>query len=226
MGFLNNIFKTIQGIGNEANDAFVDSQGIRIMEQEIRDAKENQLKAKESLTDVMAEQKGMARKVADLKASVDEYSNAIGQLLEAGNEALALESAEKLAEIEGDLDSNQAVLDSYNEQVNELKRIIKDSSKQVEALGREVAIVKSTEAAQKASEATSAQFSGTNSSLTSASASMERIKAKQQKRKDKMKAARELAQESSGGDLQDKLKAAGVIGNQSSASSILDRYKK
>ena len=226
MGFLNNVFKTIKGYGSEANDAFVDSQGIRIMEQEIRDATENQRKANESLTDVMAEQKGIARKVSNLKASVDEYGEAIGKLLDAGNEELAMETAEKLAELETDLDSNQAILDSYNEQVKELKTIIKDSAKQMEALRREVSIVKSTEAAQKASEATAAQFSGTNSSLRSASASMERIKAKQQKRKDKMKSARELAKESSGGELKDKLAAAGVIGSKSSASSILDRYKK
>jgi len=226
MGFLNNVFKTIKGYGSEANDAFVDVQGIRIMEQEIRDAEENQRKANESLTDVMAEQKGIARKVKDLQASVGEYGDAISKLLEADNEALAMETAEKLAQLETDLDSNQAVLDSYNEQVKELKVIIKDSAKQMEALKREVSIVKSTEAAQKASEATAAQFSGTNSSLRSASASMERIKAKQQKRKDKMKSARELAKETNGGDLNEKLAAAGVIGSKSSASSILDRYKK
>lgn len=226
MGFLNNVFNTLKGYGNEANDAFVDSQGIRIMEQEIRDAEQNQRKANESLTDVMAEQKSIARKVSDLKASVEEYSVAIGKLLDAGNEDLAMETAEKLAELETDLDSNQAILDSYNEQVKELKGIIKDSSKQMEALKREVSIVKSTEAAQKASEATAAQFSGTNSSLKSASASMERIKEKQQKRKDKMKAARELAKEANGEDLKDKLAAAGVIGSKSSAASILDRFRE
>lgn len=226
MGFLNNVFKTMKGYGNEANDAFVDSQGIRMMEQEIRDSDQSQRKAKESLTDVMAEQKRLARKVNDLKASIDEYSNAISRLLDSGNEELAMETAEKLAELESDLESNQAVLDSFSEQVKELRVIIKDSSKQIDALKREVSIIKSTEAAQKASEATAAQFSGTNSSLRSASASMERIKAKQQKRKDKMKSARELAKESNGDNLKDKLAAAGVIGNQSSASSILDRYRK
>ncbi|MBF0266448.1 MAG: PspA/IM30 family protein [Gammaproteobacteria bacterium] len=226
MGFLNNVWKTLQGYGNEANDALADAQGIRIMEQEIRDAKDNQRKANESLTDVMAEQKNMARKVKDLQASVDEYGNAIAKLLEQGNEGLAMETAEKLAEIETDLDANQAVLEGYNSQVSELKAIVKESSKQIEALSREVSIVKSTEAAQKAQEATAAQFSGTNSSLRSASASMERIKAKQQKRKDKMQAARELAKETSGTELKDKLAQAGVIGSKNSAASILERYKK
>ena len=226
MGFLNNVLKTIQSYGNEANDAFVDSQGIRIMEQEIRDADESQRKAHESLTEVMAEQKRIARKVADLTASTEEYGAAIAKLLEAGNETLALETAEKLAELETDLDSNQAILESYTYQVNELKVIIKDSNKQVAALKREVSIIKSTEAAQRASEATAAQYSGTNSSLRSATASMDRIKAKQQKRKDKMNAARELEKESNGGDLKDKLAAAGVIGSQTSANDILNRYKK
>ena len=226
MSFLNNVWNTIRGYGSEANDAFVDSQGIRIMEQEIRDAKENQRKANSSLTDVMAEQKGIARKVSNLKASAEEYGQAIEKLLAQGNEALAMETAEKLASIETDMDSNQAVLDTYIEQISELKAIIKQSAKQIEALSREVAIVKSTEAAQKASEATAAQFNGTNSSLRSASASMARIKAKQQKRKDKMKSARELSRETTGADLNDKLAQAGVIGSKSSASSILDRYKK
>jgi phage shock protein A len=226
MGFLNNVLKTMKGYGNEANDVFVDAQGIRIMEQEIRDAEISQRKATESLTDVMAEQKRLARKVNDLNANITEYSDAISKLLEAGDESLAMETAEKLAELESDLDSNQAVLDSYNEQIKELKAIIKDSSKQMDALKREVSIVKSTEAAQKASAETAAQFSGTNSSLRSASASMERIKSKQQQRKDKMKAARELATESDGGELKDKLAAAGVIGQKTSASSILDRYRK
>jgi len=40
-------------------------QGISIMEQEIRVAQENQRKANSSLTDVMAEQKGIARKVSN-----------------------------------------------------------------------------------------------------------------------------------------------------------------
>lgn len=226
MGFLNSVWSTLRGYGNEANDAFVDHHGIRIMEQEIRDAKDNQRKANESLTDVMAEQKSIARKVNDLKASTDEYGAAIEKLLEQGNESLAMETAEKLATIETDLDSNQVVLDGYNEQVSELKVIVKESAKQIEALSREVAIIKSTEAAQKASEATAAQFNGTNSSLRSATSSMERIKAKQQKRKDKMKAARELSRETTGADLNDKLAQAGVIGSKSSASSILDRYKK
>jgi len=226
MGFLNNVFKTIKGYGNEANDAFVDTQGIRIMEQEIRDAEQNQHKAQEALTGVMAEQKKLARKVSDLAASIQEYSTAIEKLLEADNESLALETAEKLAELETEHDSHQAILESYNEQIKELKTTVKDSAKQIDALKREVSIIKSTEAAQKASEATAAQFSGTNSSLRSASASMERIKAKQQQRKDKMQSARELANETNGNDLNEKLAAAGVIGHKSSANAILNRYRK
>ena len=55
---------------------------------------------------------------------------------------------------------------------------------------------------------------------------MKPIKQNPQKLKYKIKAARELAKETSGGELKDKLAAAGVIGNQSSAASILERYKK
>ncbi len=226
MGILSNIWKALRGYKSEANETFEEAQGIRIMEQEIRDAKEGQVKANNALTDVMVEQKNIERKVKSLMASAIEYGNAIEELLKQGNEGLALETAEKLSEIENELDANKIVLEHFNTTVTELKLTVKDSNKLLEALSREVAIVKSTEAAQKASEATAAQFSGTNSSLRSATESLKKIKERQQRRKDKMQSAYELTKETTGIELKDKLIQAGVIENKNSATLILERYKK
>ena len=225
MGFLTKVWASLRGVSHEAEDLFIDAQGIRILEQEIRDAKEAQTDAKESLTDVMAEQLKMERQVKVTRTQLEEYDQAIRQLLEKNDEALAAETAEKIAEVEMELETEAAVLASYIEQVSELKVIILDSDKQVKALEREVSIVKSTEAAQKAAEMTAERFSGSNSSLQSASDSLKRIKERQQKRKDKMASARKLSKETSSVDLKDKLVSAGVITSKANGKSVLDRYK-
>ncbi|MCK5697546.1 MAG: PspA/IM30 family protein [Gammaproteobacteria bacterium] len=225
MGFLTKVWTALRGVGHETEGVFIDAQGIRILEQEVRDAKEAQVDAKESLTDVMAEQLKMERQVDLTRKNLAEYDQAIRKLLAQNNEALATETAEKIAEIEVDLETEEMVLTSYNEQITDLKVTILESDKQIKALEREISIVKSTEAAQKAAELTAKRFSGSNSSLQSASDSLQRIKERQQKRKDKMLSARQLLKETSGTDLQDKLITAGVIHNKANGQSILERYK-
>ena len=225
MGFLTKVWAALRGVGHEAEDVFIDAQGIRILEQEIRDAKEAQEDAKESLTDVMAEQLKMERQVDNSRKQLAEYVQAIRKLLEQGDENLAAETAEKIAEIEMELETEEVVLATYNDQVADLKVTILESDKQVKALEREVSIVKSTEAAQKAAEMTAQRFSGSNSSLQSASESLQRIKERQQKRKDKMLSARELTKETNGVDLKEKLLNAGVIHSKANGKSVLERYK-
>ena len=225
MGFLTKVWTALRGVGHEAEDVFIDAQGIRILEQEIRDAKDAQEDAKESLTDVMAEQLKMERQVEVTRKQQAEYDQAIRKLLEQGDEALATETAEKIAEVEMELETEEAVLASYIEQIADLKMTILESDKQVKALEREISIVKSTEAAQKAAQITADRFSGSNSSLQSASDSLKRIKERQQKRKDKMTAARDLAKETNSVDLKDKLVNAGVISSKANGKSVLDRYK-
>lgn len=225
MGFLTKVWTALRGVGHETEEVFLDAQGIRILEQEIRDAKDAQEDAKESLTDVMAEQLKMERQVEVTRKQLNEYDQAIRQLLERGDEALATETAEKIAEVEMELETEEAVLASYVEQIADLKMTILESDKQVKALEREISIVKSTEAAQKAAEMTAERFSGSNSSLQSASDSLKRIKERQQKRKDKMAAARNLAKETNSADLKDKLVSAGVISSKANGKSVLDRYK-
>ncbi len=225
MGFLTKVWTALRGVGHETEGIFIDAQGIRILEQEIRDAKEAQIDAKESLTDVMAEQLKMERQLEQTRKNLAEYDQAIHKLLEQKNETLAIETAEKIAEVEVELETEEAVLNSYNEQITDLKVTILESDKQVKALEREISIVKSTEAAQKAAELTAKRFSGSHSSLQSASHSLARIKERQQKRKDKMLSARQLLKETSGADLKDKLISAGVIHSQANGQSVLERYK-
>ena len=225
MSILNKIITAIRGIFTEAGEAVVDTQAMRILDQEIRDAKNHLNDAKENLARVMAEQMGIEREVQKFQKSVNEHEGYVSQALDKGDEALALEIAEKIAIITNDLEAQQAVLTNYNGQISQLKDIIRNTERNIKSMEREISVVKTTESVNKASQAAAAKFSGTNSAMRSATDSLERIKNRQQKQTDQMAAAMELNNEESGSDLTAKMKKAGIISGSASSNDILAKLK-
>ncbi len=226
MGIFNKLLTAVRGGATEVGEAIVDSQSIRILEQEIRDSKKALNDAKTGLTSIMAEKMGVDRKVKDLGEKIKEHEGYAIQAMDKGDENLALEIATKIAEFEHELSIQQGIRDGYDTKVVSLKKMIRQSERNIQAMDREVSVVKTTAKVQKANDLASAKFSGSNSSLNSATDSLERIKARQQKREDQAAAAMELHSDESGDDLQAKLKNAGIVDSGSSGSSILDRLKK
>jgi len=225
MSIWNKIITAVRGAATETGEAIVDSQALRILDQEMRDARSALDEAKNNLTTVMAEKMAVERKVKDLQSRVNEHETYVEQALNSNDEALALEIAEKIAEFMTDLESQKELLSNYTANVSQLKQTIKETERNITAMQREISVVKSTAAVQKANDAVDAKFSGSNSSMRSATDSLQRIKDRQQKKTDKRKAAMELEKETSGDDLQDKMKAAGIIKGNTNANSILERLK-
>lgn len=214
-----------RGGASEVGEAIVDANATRIFEQEIRDAENHLTKAKRDLTEVMAQQMAANREVERLTREVNEHEGYAAQALEKGNEALALQVAEKIASLETELSTQQQSLTSYEANANRLKELVRKSERQLSEHKRQLSMVKTTERVQKATSAITDNFSASNSKLLNAKDSLERIKAKQQKFDDQMKAAEVLEAESGDGALEAQLKAAGIGQADNSANSVLDRIK-
>lgn len=225
MSVMKKILTAIRGGATEAGEAIVDSQAIRILDQEIRGASSSLQKAKEELTVVISQRMAVERKVKDLNASVDEHMGYARKALAKNDEGLATEIANKIAQLQDELQPQEALLESHSQSVQQLKDVIKKTENSLDTMKREVAVIKSTESVQKAQSALASRTSGSNSSLTNAAESMKRIKQRQQQRTDRMNAALELEKEESGDDLADKMRAAGIIEGKSSGASILDQLK-
>jgi len=225
MSIFNKIVTAMRGGATEAGQAIVDNQAIRILEQEMRDARKQLDVAKTNLTKVMAEEMAVERTVKKLKGSIEEHNGYAIKALDKNDESLALEVAEKIAELTNELESQQSLLTNYTDNVKRLKKTIKQTESSVNAMSREVNIVKTTESVQKASQAASSKFSGADSAMMNASESLKRIKERQQKRDDQMAAANKLYGENEGDNLQSKLKEAGIVDANADASSILDKLK-
>jgi phage shock protein A len=225
MSILKKIFTAVRGGAREAGEAIVDANGIRIFEQEIKDAENAIRKAKYSLTEVMAQEMQTKRKVTSLKDNVTQHENYTTQALDKGDESLALELAEKIAEYENDLGEQEEILSGLTGQVGALKQQIKTAEKTIKENQRQLSMVKTTESVQKATMAVQDSLVTQNSSFTSGRESLERIKKRQQMRADQMKAAQVLEDEGGDGDLKQRMEAAGIGEQKTKANDVLARLK-
>ena len=209
----------VRGLANEAGEEFVDGQSIRIFEQEIRDADVELTKAKTSLAELMGKRKVQENEVSRLNKEVQKYTKAAQEALEQDNEGIALECAERVSELQDDLEGPQSLVQEFSEQEKKLKGWVRQSETQLKRTKRQVDSVKATEQVQRARAAVSAKYSGANSGLSSAADSLERIKKKQAERSAQFDAAQEMADIGSS-DLDAKLNKAGIGSNKKSAKDI------
>lgn len=219
---LKKLWTALRGAANEGLEAAADSQALRILDQEIRDAK-NELKACDtSLTSIMAKRKLSANKCAAYQKDIDTYTQHAIAASEKGEESLAIECAEKVAELEAALATEQEILNGFNSSEQNLKANIAKAKANVRRMEQQIEQVKATESVQKAQVAVSTRHMGAESNVKTALDSLERIKAKQAQRDAEITAAEELAADESGASLEAKLKSAGIQpGGQSSGSDKL-----
>lgn len=215
----------LKGATNEVGEAIADSNALRILDQEIREASDQLQQSKTQLAGIMAKQKLSSQKCAELKEKVAEYEGYAIKALDQGDESLATDVASKIAEYEVQLNSEQEMEKSFAGSIVSLKKAIADAESNLRRLKQQVDTVKATESVQKAQAACAARHSGVNSKMATATDSLERIKQRQAERAARMEAASELSGDTTENDLQAKLKAAGISKGDSDASSVLERLK-
>lgn len=226
MNVWSKMLTALRGGANEMGEAVVDSQALRILDQEIRDADVELRKSKEALAEIMAKQKLASDKVSKSTASIAEYEQYALKALDAGNETLAKEVAEKIANLEIEQASEREQAEGFAASVAQLRKAVTQAEGNIKRLKQQVDTVKATESVQKAQMAVAQRYGGSQAKLQTAVESLERIKQKQAERAAKMEASAELAATSAPDDsLEAKLRAAGIKADNASADSVLARLK-
>ena len=104
MSILKDLFKAIKGGVSEVGESVVDANLVRILEQDIRDDSNAINKAKQSLTQLKGTEIGLKRKIDSLATDIADYEAKTVEALEAGKEELAIQVAEKIADLESEKD--------------------------------------------------------------------------------------------------------------------------
>lgn len=225
MGAFMRLFTALKGGINEAAEAAADSQGVRIFEQEIREAEVELRKSEESLTTIIAKQKMSKQKVETLSASINEHMGYARQALEKDDESLATQVAEKIADFQDQQATEQQFLDQFEQSAVRLRKSIGEAKINLRRMKQQLDTVKATDSVQKAQTAVASRHLGANSKMKTAAESLERIQQKQSQRQAELEAAQELATDESGDGLKAKLAAAGIGKTSSSAADILASLK-
>ena len=225
MNILKKIMTAIRGGSRELGEAIIDSQGSRIFEQEIEDAKEGLKKAKHDLTQVMAKEMQASRKIDILQKDIEKNESYVNDALEKNEEALALEIAGKVSELEAEKSMQVEAQQSYASHIAKLKGLMEKAERQLKDYERQLTMVKTTENVQKATATITDNFGTTSSTLLSAKESLERIKQKQEDFDDRNLAAEKLDNETNGKNLSDKMKEVGIGDKESGAQAVLARLK-
>jgi len=226
MNIVTKLLTAIRGSAREIGEAVVDTQSLRIFEQEIHDSKENLELAKKGLTEVVAKKMAVERRIESTKAEIEENEGYAIKALEKDDEALALQVAEKIAGLEATLEERNIELESYSRNTDVLKSQIKEAEKIIADHERELAMVKTRESVQNATKSVTQTVTANDSAIGSARESLERIKQKQQSEQDKLEAGIQLRKDIEGDDLEQKLKASGIKQDKHSAEDVLARLKK
>ena len=226
MGVLKDMFTALKGGANEVGEAIVDANAIRILEQEVRDAEAAISSAKQSLTRMKSAEIKLKRELATLAADIADYEQKAFTALNAGEEALATEVAERIAVLESERDEKggeQATLDA---EVRKIHTMIKARERTIAKNKRELDKVRTVQELQRATESVSRNFAATGSSGHRVSKALERVKAKQQGFQDRMEAGDWLEGQEAGDDLDAKLRAKGIGQSANAgASDVLARLK-
>ena len=221
MNLWSKMLTALRGGMNEAGEAVVDTQALRILDQEVRDASAELKLSKESLVAIIAQQKVAEQKVEALVGSITEYEGYALKALEQKDEALALEIAEKIATLENQKGFEEEAVNGFSTSAARLKAAIASADNNIKRLKQQIDTVKATESVQRAQESVSQRYAGSNTKLQTAMDSLERIKQKQTLTAAKLQAAEELQGSTAEQSLQEKLQQAGIANQGQQASNCL-----
>lgn len=225
MSLFSQLFSALKGGVTETAQAAADSQAMRILDQQIRDAEGNLGKAEFDLAGLMGRLNLARKKLAELDAKAKRDFETAERAVDAGREDLARELASKIAATENEANSERGLVDAMSRQEEQLRGSVVQIRQRIAGMKREVETVRVTESVQKAQSAIVASGSGAASTLNSAAASLQRMKERQAQRGAHFEAADQLAQIGSGSDLDRRLADAGLTDSGGSGASVLARLK-
>ncbi|ALI00777.1 phage shock protein PspA [Pseudomonas sp. FW306-02-F02-AA] len=220
------LFTALRGGASEVGEAIADQQALRILDQEIRDADSALANAKRELVTIMAKHKLSAERVAQYNAKIKDLESKAMAALQANREDLALEVAEAISTLTNEHDAEQKQTTEFGAYADKMRKDITKAEARIKSLRQQVDMAKARESVQKAQVSASIASGGANGKLETAVGTLNRLQAKQEQRAAELEASDELADASTGNDLERKLREAGITPDQGSANSILDRLKK
>lgn len=221
MSILSKLFTLFRGGATEAGQAVVDANALRILDQETRDAQAALTRSRDDLAKLMAQRKLKSDSAEANRRKLGEYEGYMQAALQKNDEALQLEVAQRISDLEAKLGEDDKVITEYDASIAKLRTAVAQGERGLERLRAQIDTVRATESVQRAQATIAARHSGTNAKMRTALDSLERIKQRQAETGAQIEAADQLQAETGDEGLKKRL-----FGENSGAEAVLARYRK
>lgn len=203
----------------------VDANGVRIFEQELRDAEQAIGRSRRELAALMAEKARLARDNDALAEGLQRREQQAHEALDRQAEDLALELAGRIAEDEALLARQRQQHDALHRQETRLRRELRDSARALQRFHGELRLARANQSADRAAGLLRGQARGLRSHLSALDESVATLQRQHAHAGDLEDALHALDQEPGDHNLDDRLEAAGIDTGQLNARKVLDRLK-
>lgn len=193
MGILKSLFTLGKSFVAQAEEAIDEAQGVRMLEQHIRDAKAELDKAGKSRVDLLARVKLSHDKLNDLrerKASLE--TRALAAMSKNVDAALLNEVAEEIARLENAILAEEQVLTNLEASRDAVEKAVTATGQRIAQFEQQLEVVKATEAMQRAQQAVTTSTVGAASNVSTAAESLKRLQTRQAERQARLDAAAQL----------------------------------
>lgn len=197
----------VKGGANEAAEAVVDANLMRILDQEMREAKAAISKARDEKSRMAGNRIVKEKAVAEMMSEIERRTEAARRAKQQGDEALAVEIIESVLKLRDKVEADQALADQYRQTEDGMDAALKQSQTRVETLQRKIETAKANEALIAAQKASAINTTSSGDRLSNAMASLEKLEQRQAHQQAMLTAADEEARQLSGESLEDKIKA-------------------
>lgn len=211
---------------HESLQRVVDANDITIFAQEIRDAEQAIHLSKRELACIIAEANRLTRYCQSLEQNIHLRESHASEALEKGEDSLALEVAEQIAEDENTLQEQRGRLATLNKQATNLKSQIKTAVRSIARYKGELQMAKANQSNERALRQLNGNFAGLRSQMSDMSESIDRIRSRQEHYADFDDALQTIESDLQGDDMDARLEKAGINTGKQDAQAVLERLRK
>lgn len=144
------MFKTLitlfRGAAAVTGEHIADQNALLILDQQVRDATSTFERAKKALALAIAQDQQEGLRLNTINAQINDLEVRVNAALEAGNEALSLEGAQAIADLEADRDATLTARSLFASEISRLRHHVKQAQNRIAAVDRGRKIARAAEA--------------------------------------------------------------------------------
>ena len=197
----------LRGRSADAAEQMLDANAMSLLRGQLREAAAGVEKTRKALAVVMAYADREEASLARYRSKIQGLEGRAQAALEKGEEALALETASTIADLEAEADATERAAQTYKTEIAQLREVLRDSEAQLKTLQRGQRLAAAND---KALKLRGAMPQPGQSDMSDAAATLRRLQERQDHAAATARALQTLTPETHAKTLEARLAAAGI----------------